>query len=150
MALAHDEKVNAYTRLRGEQKETVSLRKLSTVLVVLTLVTGACGGVDSASPGSAETAATVARDDEPDSTGTSDVAAVNTTQAPATTPPAAAAGDESGSATLTIGNETWSFDRVEFCGKPDSPDTSSFVLIAKLGDWQLIAEVIDGTGAQRL
>lgn len=128
----------------------MSLRKLSTVLVVLTLATGACGGDDAVSSGSADATTTVPDDDEPDSTGTADVAAESTTPPPATTSPTGSASDESGSATLTIGDETWSFDRVEFCGKPASPDTSSFVLIAKLEDWQLIAEVIDGTGAQRL
>ena len=66
-----------------------------------------------------------------------------------TTSPAAA-GNGASSATLTIGDETWEFDSVEFCGVPASPDTSSFVLIAKVGDWQLIAEVVDDQVEGRL
>jgi len=147
-ALAHAEKVNPYTRLGGEQEETLSLRKLTTLLVVLTLAAGACGGDDARTSDSEETAATIAEDDEPGASG--NVASATTTQAPATTSPAASQGGGSGGATLTIGDETWSFDSVEFCGMPASPDTSSFVLIAKLGDWQLVAEVVDSTGAQRL
>lgn len=83
-------------------------------------------------------------------------ATTTTTEALTTTLPDEPAAEEpgsganSGSAMLTIGDETWNFDRVELCGKPASPDTSSFVLIAKLEDWQLIAEVVDQSGAQRL
>lgn len=54
-----------------------------------------------------------------------------TTEALATTQPDEPAAEEPGgganpgSAPLTIGDETWDFDRVEFRGKPASPDTSS-------------------------
>lgn len=112
------------------------------VAVIAGLVLVACGGDgDSADPTSSSVEAT---------------ATTSTTTATTTTPPDDPVAEEPGSddgaggATLTIGDETWTFDSVEFCGKPVSPDTSSFVLIAKLGEWQLIAEVHDDSGEQRL
>ena len=132
----------------------MSLRMLSIVLVVVTLAAAACGNDDGEATGSST--ATVVEAAGPTTTGPGEIAAGDTTQAPTTTqsdePAAEESGGEDGAggATLTIGDETWTFDGVDFCGKPASPDTSSFVLIAKLGEWQLIAEVVDDSGAQRL
>ena len=52
---------------------------------------------------------------------------------------------------MTIGGDTWTFDTVSICAIPPAdPATTSLILIARQGDWQLIAEVIDATGAQQL
>jgi len=123
---------------------------LSIVLVFLTLAASACGGSETEATSSSETVATVAGTDEPTTTGPGEGAAGDTTQPDEPATEESGSDDGTGGATLTIGDETWTFATVDFCGKPDSPDTSSFVLIAKLAEWQLIAEVVDDSGEQRL
>lgn len=53
-------------------------------------------------------------------------------------------------AVLSIGDEEWTFDEVQFCGEPTEPATTSFLLLATQGEWQLFVEVNDETGERRL
>lgn len=122
------------------------------IMMVLALVSSACGDDDEATAPAPETTATTAA---PNDSGPEEPA-TTTTQAAATTQPEepttdSGGGDSAGGATLTIGDETWTFDKVDFCAVPPAdPATTSLILIANQSDWQLIAETIDDSGAQRL
>ena len=67
--------------------------------------------------------------------------------------PAEEPGGESGVglATLSIGDDTWFFDRVDFCAmSPPENETESFIMIAQQDGVQLVAQVTDPTGERRL
>ena len=120
--------------------------------MALLLLSAACGGDDDEAASPSETTSTAAVADEPTTTGATQAPATET-EAPATTQPeepAEETGDAVGSAVLTIGDETWTLDSVEFCGMTTSPETVSFALIAKQDDWTLFVEVNDDSGARRL
>ena len=122
------------------------------IMLVLALVSSACGDDDEATAPASETTATTAASGE----SPPPEPATTTTQAPATTQPEepstdSGGGVDTGGATLTIGDETWTFDKVDICAVPPAdPATTSLILIANQGDWQLIAETIDDSGTQRL
>lgn len=125
-------------------------KRSSRIILVVALVVSACGGgsdtatTEEVEPTTAAPSATAEQESATDSA----AQATSAAEEPATTATAAAAGS---GATLTIGDETWSFDTVSLCAVPPAdPATTSLILIAKQGDWQLIAEVIDATGAQSL
>lgn len=60
-------------------------------------------------------------------------------------------GDGVGHATLTIGDNAWSFDQVLFCTTQAQEDeTTSFVMIAQQDGVQLTARINDPTGERRL
>ncbi|MFQ5967041.1 MAG: hypothetical protein ACE5MI_05455 [Acidimicrobiia bacterium] len=125
---------------------------MSVALVVLVLASS-CGGTADEPPGAVQPQATTERPEVTEPATPSEPAEEPEapTEGPAEEPGEEPVGDGVGSATLTIGDETWTFDKVDFCALPPvEPKDSSFVLIGKLGDWQLIAEIHDDTGAQRL
>ena len=127
-------------------------RWITHAVVLVALVVAACGGDDDQQP-AADTTTTSAVPDETTSAPTTEgeSSGITTTSAPTTTQAEGSdPGGGTGTATVVIGDETWSFGQISLCGTPASPEKSAFALIAKEGDWQLVAEVVDDTGEKRL
>lgn len=111
------------------------------IVVVLAIVVAACSdGADEVMEATPETSA-------PEPTQSSGQEATTSTNVSTeeTEPESTTSG-----AVLTIGDEEWTFDAVQFCGEPTEPATTSFLLLATEGDWQLFVEVKDDTGDRRL
>jgi hypothetical protein len=127
------------------------------VLVVLALVAAACGS-DGDESSSTETAATAEVTDEASAEATTapteaatDSPSPGTTAAPEEPAAEPEAGDGVGGATLTIGEETWTFDQVTICTMTEQEDTTvSFVMLIVEDPWQFVGKVIDPTGERRL
>jgi len=124
----------------------MNLRTVS-IVVALVVVVAACGD---AADESAETTSPIAVPDETTQTSGQEATNSTTKSAAATEPESADDAVTVSGAVLTIGDEEWSFDEVQFCGEPTEPVTTSFLLIATDGDWQLFVEVRDDTGERRL
>ena len=122
------------------------------IVMVLALMGSACGGGDETATPPEDTTASTA----PPSDTAGEEPATTTTQEPATSQPEepttdSGGGDGVGGVILVIGGETWEFDEVDFCAiPPGDPATTSLILVANQGDWQLIAQTIDDSGDQRL
>jgi len=137
--------------LPKRDKGATVYRRILWILMALLLLTAACGESGDDSPPPEATSSASADAGEPAST----EPGAETTPTPTTQAEEPAeesgGGEVVGSATLTIGDETWTFDQVAFCANPPvEPKDESFVLIAKQGDLQLIVRINDDTGAQRL
>ena len=131
-------------------------------VVVMALLVAGCGGggdgdAEPAQPTQAEqpeAGEAVIETTVSVATTTQATSAPTTTQAPEQAPepePEPETGDGVGRALLTVGDNTWSFDRVDLCTTSrQSDETASFVMVGKHGELQLVARVHDPTGGQRL
>lgn len=128
------------------------------VVAALALLGAACSSDGEESSPEVTDAPTEAPTDAPGddaSEAPTDAPTDDATEAPTEAPPAEPTdepeGDGVGGATLTIGDETWTFDEVTLCTASEQEDaTVSFVMLIIDDPWQFVGKVVDPTGDRRL
>lgn len=124
-------------------------RRLLFAFIALSLAISACAGDTDEGTTPEETQITEEADQPTVTTSGEEQPETITTTTTTAEKAGAAEGDRG--ATLTIGDESWTFDAVAFCANPPTePQDESFVLVATQDDLQLIVRVNDDSGEQRL